>query len=175
MRLHGGLVASDVLFKVKVKIAGTSLVLSETDWTAYPSGSPIIELPPVYLMAQGLHQGASLTISLYAYRPSSSAYALNLDFMQLWPVDGGFRKLKGLAYMSGVGSVVDDAEQNSVWWQNGTEATRQACYYGLGQRIRLMPGKMNIISVVNVAGGSSWLIDDELKITFNAEPVKRDI
>ncbi len=174
-RLQGGLAASDLFLKAQVLLSGSAAVVYETEWVPYAGGSPLLELPPVYLPPEGVREGQGLDFALIGLRQSSASYTLNLDFVQLWPVDGGFRKLKALAYQTGAGRVVDDAHNGTVYWMPVGVGNERAAYYGLGEPLRLFPGRVNVLVVANITGGSSWLIDDPLFLWLDAAPVKRSL
>lgn len=174
-RLQGGLAASEVYLQARVLLSGSAEVVYKTEWVHYPSGAPLLELPPVYLPPEGVVEGQGLDLALYVLRQGTTSCTLNLDFVQLWPVDGGFRKLKALAYQAGSGQVVDDGLQGLVYWKPVGVGNERAAYYGLGASIQLFPGRVNVLAVANIAGGSDWLIDDQLFLWLNAAPVKREL
>jgi len=173
-RLQNGLAVTDLWLKAKIIVTSTGAVLYETEWINYSSGSPLIELPPVFIPPDGVVEGTGLDFALYAMRSSTTAYVLDIDFFQLWPVDGGFRKLKALAYGLGSGRVYDENVRGRVYWTPLINAERSV-YYGVGAPIRLFPGRTNVLALLNIAGGNSWLIDDELSLWVNLSPVKRDL
>jgi hypothetical protein len=173
-RLQSGTVVADLWLKARVVIGGTSVAVSETEWMLYTSGSVVLDLPAVYTPPDGVGETVQLDLVLYGLRPSGVSVALNLDYVQLWPVDGGFRRLKCISYLAGSGYVVDDAANDFTYWtDNGVN--ERATYVGLGSRVRLAPGRDNVLAFANIQTGSSWVIADQIVFTVGYNRAKRNI
>jgi hypothetical protein len=171
-RLHTGTVVA-LWLKARVVIGGTSVVVSETEWILYTSGSVVLDLPVVYTPPEGLGETVQLDLVLYGLCPSGGG-VINLDFVQLWPVDGGYRRLTGISYLAGSAYVVDDAANDLLYWTDNA-INKRAVYVGLGPRVLLAPGRDNVLALANVQGGTSWVIADQVNLYVVYNRAKRNI
>jgi hypothetical protein len=172
-RLHEGAAVSDLWLKARVVIGGTNVVVCETEWNRYAAGSVVLDLPVVYTPPEGLRESIRLDLAIYGLIQINTGVTLNLDYVQLWPVDGGYRRLKCIQAQGEVGYVVDDAANDGLYWtDNGLN--QRAVYVGYGPRIRLAPGRDNVLALANVRG-DGWVIEDHVNLYVVYNRARRNI
>lgn len=98
----------------------------------------VVQLPP---WLQGMDADLySVTLALYGRRASATG-SLDVDFVQLTPMDG-YRVLKPRGYGCSFGiRLVDDAIGGWLWTDGWSGDQRTGHYYGEGQPLQLVPGK----------------------------------
>jgi hypothetical protein len=129
----------------------------------------------VYLLPEGYLDATNVVVGIYAYKSDASSRQIAADYIQFWPVDGGLRKYKCLDYPTTVGQIWDDYVTGNLYWCAIDGSGKRAIYNGLGSHLLLNPGKVNVIAGLNLASGTSWLIDDQLEIFLYAYHSKRNL
>ncbi len=135
----------------------------------------MLEFPPVYMPPAGMYETLGLDLAIYAMKATVGVYTMPFDFLQLWPVDGGFRKYKQLAYFAAVGQMVDLGFYGGVFWSNLSLTQRRATVVPYGPPIDLLPGRTVVVAIANLTNGTTWLIDDRIMFYVNQIPTKRNI
>ena len=174
-RLQAAWAVSDLWLKVRVLLGGTSVAVYESEWFLYPGSTQLIEFPPVYLPPAGVEENVQLDIAIYASKTSAAAYTMNLDYLQLWPVDGGFRKYKPVNYFSTDGQLIDGGFWGSVYWANLAATQKRASVLAYGPTLRVLPGRTIVLAIANLTSGTTWLIDDRITTVLSQVPTKRNI
>lgn len=174
-RLHTGLAKTDLWLRAKVLIGGTAVVSYETEWVLYPSGSAVLELPPVYAPPEGVAENYQLYIAIYARKTDPGSYTLSLDFLQLWPVDGGFRVYRPVVYPSGYGYYTDNSEPEELYWFDAVNFYKRSIVQAFGPPLRMLPGGINVLMFANVQDGTGWNIDDAVYLSVYPIWAKRNL
>jgi hypothetical protein len=172
-RLQSGTAVADLWLKARVVIGGTNVMVCETEWNLYPAGSAILDLPVVYTPPEGLRESIRLDLVIYGLRQMVGGVTVNLDYVQLWPVDGGYRRLKCIQAQGGAGYVVDDAANDGLYWTDNA-INQRAVYVGYGPRIRLAPGRDNVLAFANVRS-AGWVIEDHVNLYVVYNRAKRNL
>jgi hypothetical protein len=182
IRLQAAAVYTDLWLKIKVLVGPSSTVVLDSEYVLYTANSQIIEFPPIYLPPDGVQETESIEVSIYALKASGAAYTLSVDFLQLWPVDGGFRRYHGVNYISGVGQLREQPTSlgaplggGEVYWSNNSLTQSRAVYIGSGAPILANPGKTNVLAFIHLQAGASWVIDDQIQLYLTAIPAKRNL
>ena len=175
-RLQAAWAVTDCWFKARMLVGGTAAVVYETEWFLYPGGTQLIEFPPVYLPPAGMEETVQLDIAIYAMKTTAGVYTMTLDYLQLWPVDGGFRKYKQLAYFARPWA---NNRRRGVWgsvyWSNLAVTQKRATVLAYGPAMRVLPGRTIVMAIANLTNGTTWLIDDRILYSVNQMPTKRNI
>ena len=172
MRLQSGKMYTDLWVRLKVLVSGTTAVVYETEWINYQMNSNCIEFPTLYCPPEGMTEGTSLDLAVFALKTDLATYSLPIDVIQLWPVDGGFRRLKPLTYIGGYQYIIDDGYYDQVYWANSSFSDTKPSISAQGQRIGLLPNRLNYLYFLNLTNGNNWVIDDLLNIHVNCNIVK---
>jgi hypothetical protein len=166
--LQSSMAYTDLWIRLKVQVPASNAVVYETEWINYIAGIHPIEFPTLFCPPEGLIEGNPLDLVIYVMKASAGAYTLPLDFLYLWPIDGGFRRLVQSTYMTGPQFVVDDGLTDQVF------AIDSSFNYipsvsDQGQRIGLLPNRVNVLALANISRGLYWMIDDQLtlEVSFN--------
>jgi hypothetical protein len=174
MLLQAPAAYTDLWLKIRV-LAGPGFVpIYETEYILYPANSPYIEFPPLYLPPDGVQETQSLSLAIYALKTSPAPYTLAIDFLQAWPVDGGFRRYHCLSYIAGNGQILDQ-NLGDIYWSNNIFSQSRAVVVATGPALLAMPGKTNLFAFAHLQAGSSWVIDDQIQFLVNATPAKRNL
>ena len=175
MRLQNAWAVTDLWLKMRVLLGGTSAVVYESEWFLWPGSTQLVEFPPVYLPPSGIGENVQLDVAIYATKTDTASYTMNIDYLQLWPVDGGFRKYKPISYIASAGQLIDSGYWGSVYWANQAFTQRRASILAYGPTLRLLPGRTIVIAIANLTNGTTWLIDDRNTTILNQVPTKRNI
>jgi hypothetical protein len=174
MRLQAPAVYTDLWLKVRVLAGPTAVPIYDTEYILYPANSPYVEFPPLYLPPEGVQETQSLLLAIYALKTSPAAYTLAVDFLQAWPVDGGFRRYHCLSYIAGNGQIIDE-DQGDVYWSDNSFSEYRAVVVATGPALLAMPGKTNLFAFAHLQAGSAWVIDDQIQLLITATPAKRNL
>ena len=174
-RLNSAWAVTDVWFKAKILVGGTTVTLYETEWFLFPGNTQILEFPPVYIPPAGLEENYQMDIAIYAMKTGAGSYTLPLDYLQLWPVDGGFRVYKPIHYFAAQGQLIDSGLWGSVYWANQAITQKRAAIVAYGPSLHILPGRTLVVAIANVTTGANWAIDDLLTVILNQVTTKRNI
>jgi hypothetical protein len=175
LRLQSSRAYTDLYLKLKAIVPTTSAVVYETEWVLYQPNTNFVEFPTAFLPPEGMTSGTSLEIALYVLKATAGAYTLPLDVLQLWPIDGGFRRLKSLTYQAGAQYLNDEAATDQVYWSNQAYSVLMPSVVGQGQRISFLPARRNVLYVLNLTNGTTWTIDDHLTLSAGYTPRKMNL
>jgi hypothetical protein len=174
-RLRSAWAVTDCWFKAQVRLGATSAVLYETAWFLFSGNTEMLEFPPVYLPPAGLQENTQLDLVIYGMKETAGVYTMPLDFLQLWPVDGGFRKYKQLAYFASAGQLIDTGFWGGAYWANFAVTQKRASVLAYGPALELLPGRTIIIALANLTNGTTWIIDDKITTYLSMNPTRRNI
>ena len=173
VRLQASAAYTDLWLRIKV-LTGTAVVY-ETEWVLYQANTMLVEFPTIFIPPEGLTQATVMNVAIYAMKTSGSSYTLAIDQVQFWPIDGGFRKLKPLAY-SAVGQyLIDDGYNDQVYWADSSLSNPAPNAAGQGKRISILPGRPAVLAFANLTSGATWTIDDQLLVYVNFNLLKRSL
>jgi hypothetical protein len=135
--------ATDLEVQWRVRIASLSSLL-ETDWVPLATGRKVIESLALNLPPNGVgpaSQHYPLTLALYGRRLGGASTTLNLDFIQISPIDSwrvyrptGFN----LAYLA---RLVDDGLEGHLYTTGWSTAGKLPNYVAGGSPIQLFPDR----------------------------------
>jgi hypothetical protein len=143
--LHTTNSATDLEIQWRVRVASLTS-LFETDWVPLATGRRLIEslsvqLPPRTVGAAAEHY--PLSLALYGRRLGGASTTVNLDFVQLSPLDS-WRAFRSTGFqMAHNVSLVDDGPAGhlyTVGW-SGTPNGRLPNYVAGGEPLQLFPGR----------------------------------
>ena len=142
IRLASNLAYSDLWLKVKIKMELT--VIWESEWILAPNGYSLFELAtaqlPAYLAGAGDIYPAHLL--LFGRRNAAGTHTLNVDYMQLSPLDG-WRKLQPQGYNLGyLARLMDDMIDDYLYTDSWDTPGKFGNYYTASTPLALIPNKL---------------------------------
>lgn len=172
LRLQTARAYTDLYLKLKILAGATAAVVYETEWTLYQANAGFVEFPTLFAPPEGFTESNTLDIAIYGLKATAGAYDMSFDVLQLWPVDGGFRRLKALAYQAGTQFMVDDGRAGELYWASSDFSTTRPAIVGQGLPLACLPGRLNCLYFLNLTGGTTWLIDDQITLEIYHNVVK---
>jgi len=170
IRLATGLAYSDLWLKVKIKMGLT--VIWESEWILAPNGFSLFELAtaqlPAYLAGAGDIYPAHLV--LFGKRNAAGTHYLNVDYMQLSPLDG-WRKLQPQGYQLGyLARLMDDMIDDYLYTDSWDTPGKFGNYYSASAPLALIPNKLQRLYFLHDTGGGSSAIARTLGIKVFYRP-----
>jgi hypothetical protein len=182
-KLFSALGRSDIYLKFKI-LNGTS-ILADSGWHLAQSADEIqevgvLEIPPVSHTFDFSKYG-NLTLALYAKCSTAGTKTLNGDFIQLMPVEHGIRMITDIIGELGYDDFVSD-KGNELTHGNmlvsviaTTPITFSPGLVAVGERIRLIPGRLNRIYFLHDLQDGTAPINHKLLVGFTGHPRYRSI
>jgi hypothetical protein len=176
LRLATTLAYSDLWLRVKIKMELTTIW--ESEWSLAPNGFSLFELAtaqlPAYLAGEGDIYPAHLV--LYGKRATAGTHTLNVDFLQLSPLDG-WRKLQPQGYNLGyLARLVDDMIEDHLYTDSWDTPGKLGNYYTASAPLALLPNKtqrLYFLHDTDIGGGSAIIRTFSLKVFYR--PRRRSI
>jgi len=170
IRLTGNLAYSDLWLKVKINMEGT--VIWESEWILAPNRYSLFELAtaqlPAYLAGAGNIYPAHLV--LFGKRNATGTHYLNVDYMQLSPLDG-WRKLQPQGYHLGyLARLMDDMIDDYLYTDSWDTPGKFGNYYTASTPLALIPNKLQRLYFLHDTGGGGSVIARTLGIKVFYRP-----
>jgi hypothetical protein len=146
---------------LKVKINMDTITMWESEWILAPNGFSLFELTtaqlPPYLVGAGDIYPVQLV--LFGKRNIAGTHYLNVDYLQLSPLDG-WRKLQTIGYQLGYQTrLVDDMLDDYLYTDGWTPAGKVSNYYTASAPFALVPNKAQRLYILHDAqSGSSEIL-----------------
>ena len=170
IRLTNGLAYSDLWLKVKIKMELT--VIWESEWILAPNGYSLFELAtaqlPAYLAGAGDIYPAHLV--LFGKRNAAGTHYLDVDYMQLSPLDG-WRKLQPQGYQLGyLARLMDDMIDDYLYTDGWDTPGKFGNYYTASAPLALIPNKLQRLYFLHDTNGGNSVIARTLGIKVFYRP-----
>lgn len=127
----------------------------------------VLQLPPYLVGAGDLYP---LNLVLYAQRATAGTHTLNMDYLQLFALDG-WRKLAPRGYGLVYGArLVDDGIDDLIYTDGWPTAGKTGHYKGSGDRLMGRPGVVQRIVLLHDSDTGSAAIDRTLTVKAYYRP-----
>ena len=144
--------------------SGTPLTVVSTSQEIVATGRNIQEIGEMQIPPWLLSSGDLSAVDLSLYAKKTGGGSFSLDFLQITPVDA-FRILRprgyGAAYTI---RVVDDGIGDQIWTDGWGDGGKTGHYTSIGNRVELMPGKLQRIYFLMVSDTGGTTINRTIKV-----------
>jgi hypothetical protein len=168
--LAGSVTDLEVQWRLRL---GAASILSQTEWEPLPTGRKLVESASIQLPPRPLGDGLEgmnyypLDLLLVARRLGGASTTLDVDFLQITPLDG-YRSYRSLGFQIDTDVVlVDDGVANHLYTIDWSTSGAVSNYVANGPHIRLYPNHTNrLYFLVSGTTGDSISRTAEVQIYY---------
>lgn len=159
--------------RVQTKImvpSGTPLTVVESSQEVLLTSSRLQEIGELQIPPWLMNSTALQAVDLCLYAQKTGGWTINLDYIQLCPVDS-YRKLHPIGYgTSYEDRLIDDGINDQIYTDDGSGLDKTGHYIATGNRLLLVPNKVQRIYFVQTGSSGDTDISRVLSVKAHYRP-----
>lgn len=169
-------ISADIRLQCKITFpSGTPLTVVASSQEIVTTTSKIQEIAELQIPPWLLSIGDLAPVDLTLYAKKTGGGSVSIDYLQITPVDG-YRVLMprgyGAAYQV---RVVDDGINEQIWTDGWSGGGKTGHYTAVGQKLKLIPGKLQRFYFLQISDTGYNTIDRLLNIKAYYRPRRRGL